>query len=85
MKITRDVLESHLRCKTKAYLKLGGQQGKVSDYEAMLIARRQEVRRQAIDRLLTTNTEGEMATDLPLTTATLQTGPTDHPGCDPRR
>ena len=74
-KITREVLESHLRCKTKAFLKLGGQQGQVSDYEALLVADRHEVRRQAIERLLTKYTEGEVARDLPLTTATLQTGP----------
>ena len=44
MKITRDVLESYLHCKTKAHLKLAGQQGNISDYEALLIANRQEVR-----------------------------------------
>ena len=49
-KITRDVLESYLHCKTKAHLKLAGQQGSVSDYEALLVANRQEVRRQAIGR-----------------------------------
>ena len=43
-KITRDVLESYLHCKTKAHLKLAGQQGSVSDYEGLLVASRQEVR-----------------------------------------
>ena len=37
-KITREVLESYLYCKTKAHLKLAGQQGSMSDYEAMLAA-----------------------------------------------
>ena len=74
-KITREVLESHLRCKTKAFLKLAGQQGQVSDYESLLVADRHEVRRQAIERLLAKHPEGEVARDLPLTTATLQTGP----------
>jgi hypothetical protein len=35
--ITRDVLESYLNCKTKAYLRLAGQQGSVSDYENLLV------------------------------------------------
>jgi hypothetical protein len=42
MKITRDVLESYLHCKTKAHLKLAGHQGSMSDYEGMLVASRQE-------------------------------------------
>ena len=47
----------------------------MSDYESLLVADRHEVRRQAIARLLTKYTEGEVARDLPLTTAALQTGP----------
>ena len=35
-KITRQVLESYLNCKTKAHLKLAGQQGIKSDYEGLL-------------------------------------------------
>ncbi len=31
-KITRQILEAYLNCKTKAHLKLAGQQGIVSDY-----------------------------------------------------
>ena len=45
--ITREILEAYLHCKTKAHLKLAGQQGSVSDYEALLTSNRQEVRRQA--------------------------------------
>ena len=74
-KITREVLESHLRCKTKAYLKLGGQQGKVSDYEAMLIAKRHDCVIKPSQGFSTKYTGGEVARDLPMTTATLQTGP----------
>jgi hypothetical protein len=43
-KITRDVLESYLRCKTKAQLKLTGQEGTKSDYECMMRRIRDEVR-----------------------------------------
>src|SRR6516165_11717435 len=75
-KITREVLESHLHCKTKAHLKLAGQQGIVSDYEALLLARRQEVRQQAIAKILAKPPEAEVARGIPLTVAALQSGPT---------
>jgi predicted RecB family nuclease len=74
-KITREVLESYLHCKTKAHLKLAGQQGIVSDYEALLLAKRQEVRRQAIAKLLAKHPEAEVARGIPLTVAALQSGP----------
>ena len=51
-KITRQILEAYLNCKTKAHLKLAGQQGNVSDYEALLISTRQEVTQQAIGKIL---------------------------------
>jgi predicted RecB family nuclease len=74
-KITREVLEAYLHCKTKAHLKLAGQQGNVSDYEALLLARRQEVRQQAIGKILSTHPESEVARDIPLTAAALHAGP----------
>jgi predicted RecB family nuclease len=73
-KITRQILEAYLYCKTKAHLKLAGQQGHVSDYEAMLISNRQAVRQQAIDRILARTPEHELARDVPLTAATLLAG-----------
>jgi len=48
-KITRDVLESFLHCKTKGYLKLTGQQGTRCDYEVLMAEMRAEVRLAAID------------------------------------
>ena len=51
-KITRDILESYLNCKTKAHLKLAGHQGSMSDYEGLLVASRQEVRQKALGKLL---------------------------------
>ena len=74
-KITREVLESYLHCKTKAHLKLAGQQGIVSDYETLLVANRQEVRQQAIAKILAKHPEAEVARDIPLTVAALQSGP----------
>jgi predicted RecB family nuclease len=73
-RITREVLESYLHCKTKAHLKLAGQQGIVSDYEALLLARRQEVRQQAIAKILAKHPQAEAAKDIPLTVAALQSG-----------
>lgn len=51
-RITNDILESYLRCKTKAHLKLSGRPEKVSDYENMLAALRSEVRLQALYTIL---------------------------------
>jgi predicted RecB family nuclease len=73
-KFTREVLESYLLCKTKARLKLAGQPGDVSDYEAMLAANRQEVRQQAIDKMIAKHAEGEVVRDILLTTAAVRSG-----------
>jgi predicted RecB family nuclease len=73
-KITRQILEAFLKCKTKAHLKLAGHQGNVSDYEALLISNRQEVRQKAIGKILARTPEGEVARDIPLTAATLRAG-----------
>jgi predicted RecB family nuclease len=73
-KITRQVLEAYLNCKTKAYLKLMGQSGIVSDYEALLISTRQEVRQRAIGTIFTLKAVAEVVTGVPLTAATLRSG-----------
>ena len=74
-KITREILESYLHCKTKAHLKLAGQQGSVSEYEALLAANRQEVRQQAIGKILAKHPEEQVARDISLTTDELRAGP----------
>src|SRR6516165_5662679 len=74
-KITREILEAYMHCKTKAHLKLAGQQGIMSDYEGLLLARRQEVRQQAIAKILAKHPEAEVARGIPLTVAALQSGP----------
>jgi predicted RecB family nuclease len=51
-KITRDIIESFLNCKYKGHLKLAGQSGTPSDYEAMTSAARQVSREQAVTRLV---------------------------------
>ncbi len=74
-KLTRQILEAYLNCKFKAHLKLGGQQGSTSDYEALLISNRKVVRQQAIGKILERNPEGEVARDVALTVAALRTAP----------
>jgi predicted RecB family nuclease len=74
-KITRHVLQSHLNCKYKSHLKLAGEQGIMSDYEALLSSNRQEVRKQAIGKILARHPEREVARDISLTAANLATGP----------
>jgi hypothetical protein len=52
MKITNEVLEAYLNCKTKVRLKLAGESGTPSDYEAMTTAARQASREEAIAKLM---------------------------------
>jgi predicted RecB family nuclease len=74
-KITRDALESYLNCKTKTHLKLAGHQGSMSDYQGLLVASREEVRRQATVKILAQYPEAEVARNVFLTTAALAAGP----------
>ena len=74
-KITRDVLESYLNCKTKAHLKLAGHQGSMSDYEGLLVASRQEVRQRPSARSSPNTRRREVARDILLTAAALRAGP----------
>lgn len=73
-KITRDILESYLHCKLKGHLKLTGQQGTKSDYEALLIERRAEVRITAINKILARHPEEVIPRNIPLTTSALKEG-----------
>ena len=75
-KITREILESYLYCKTKAHLKLAGEQGNKSDYEMLLGADREEVRQQAVGKLLAKHPQEQMPRDIILTTDELRTGQT---------
>ena len=73
-KITRDVLEGYLHCRTKAHLKLAGQQGSVSDYEKLLVASREKVRQTAIGKILERHSESEVARGIPVTAVALRAG-----------
>ena len=74
-KITRDVLQSYLRCKTKAHLKLAGQHGSVSDYEALLAENRRDVRQSAIGKIVEKYPDNDVVRDITLTAAALRAGP----------
>jgi predicted RecB family nuclease len=73
-KITREILESYLYCKTKACLKLVGEQGNKPDYEVLLAANRQEVWQQAIGKILAKHPNEHVARDISLTADELRTG-----------
>jgi predicted RecB family nuclease len=74
-KITKDILESHLRCKYKAHLKLAGEKGNRSDYEALLGGFREEVRLRAIEKILAKLGGSDVERNVSLTAATLASGP----------
>jgi predicted RecB family nuclease len=74
-RITRDVLESFVFCKSKGYLKLTGQQGGKSDYEGLLAAIRSEVRLNAVDKIRDQNHENQLVSNIALTTSALAQGP----------
>jgi predicted RecB family nuclease len=74
-KITREVFECYVNCRTKAHLKLAGDRGIMSDYEGLLLASRREVRQQAIAKILAHHPEREVARDTLLTAAALGAAP----------
>jgi predicted RecB family nuclease len=75
-KITRDIIESYLNCKYKGHLKLTGQQGTRSDYEALLAEARDAVRRQATDKVLARHRGEQLERDAVLTPGVLRRGAT---------
>ena len=48
MNITNEVLEGYLNCKYKGHLKLAGESGTPSDYEAMTADARRASREEAV-------------------------------------
>jgi hypothetical protein len=57
-KITRNIIESYLSCKYKGHLKLTGENGTISDYEAMTTAATTSSREEALTRLAARFGEG---------------------------
>ena len=73
-KITREVIESYLNCKYKGHLKLTGESGTTSDYEAMTTAARASSREQALTRLAARFGEGAAGRGAAITAALLSQG-----------
>jgi predicted RecB family nuclease len=73
-RITRDLIESYLNCKYKGHLKLTGESGTQSDYEAMTTAARQASREQAVAGLVARFGEGDAGRGTTVTAATLKQG-----------
>src|SRR5947209_2674928 len=75
MKITREVLESYLNCKLKGHLKLAGESGTKSDYEAMTDAASRASREAALAKLAACLGEGDGSRGKSVTASMLQQGP----------
>jgi predicted RecB family nuclease len=74
-KISQDILESYVFCRSKAYLQWTGEYGKPSDYAMFLTQSRDEVRCKAMARMLAQPHKGQVVQGTLLTTAVLRQGP----------
>ena len=73
-KITREVLESYLKCKYKGHLKLICEQGSVSSYELLQRESREHIRQAATDKLVTRYKEVDVISGTTLTLTLLKQG-----------
>jgi predicted RecB family nuclease len=71
-KITLDTIKSYLICKYKGHLKLAGECGTKSDYEAMTAAADQASREEAVAKLAARFGEGNTSRGTAVTTAALK-------------
>jgi predicted RecB family nuclease len=72
--ITRDVLESYLKCRYKGHLKLAGEQGVPANYELLMRETRERLRQRATDLLLIRHKEAQALRGLSVTPALLSQG-----------
>jgi predicted RecB family nuclease len=73
-KITREIIESYLNCEYKGHLKLTGECGTISDFEAMTTSARHVSWEAAIAKLLARYGDSDSCRGVPVTTATLKRG-----------
>src|SRR3954452_15434118 len=73
-KIRRDVLEGYLNCKYKGHLKLAGESGTRSDYEAMTAAARQASRGGDLAKCVARFGEGDACRGAAATASVLKRG-----------
>ncbi len=74
MTISNEILEAYLNCRTKGYLKLVGENGTKSDYEAMTEAASRASREVALARLVARYREGDAYRGTVITAAMLKQG-----------
>jgi predicted RecB family nuclease len=74
MKISNEILEAYLNCRTKGYLKLVGETGTKSDYEAMTEAASRASREVALAGLVARYGEGDAHRGTVITAAMLKQG-----------
>jgi predicted RecB family nuclease len=72
--ITRQIIESFLNCKYKAYLELAGEHRIRSDYALLLDESREEARRLAIDKILAHHSGDRVERDVVLSQPVLKRG-----------
>jgi hypothetical protein len=70
-KITQDILESYVFCRSKGYLQWTGEYGMPSDYAMFLTQSRDEVRRKAIAKMLAQPHKDQVVQGTLLTTTVL--------------
>ena len=69
-KITNEVLKGYLSCKTKGHLKLAGESGTPSEYEAMTAAAGQASREAALAKLVARFGSGDACRGIAVTAET---------------
>jgi predicted RecB family nuclease len=74
MRITNEILEAYLNCKTKGHLRLVGETGTKSDYEAMTEAASRASRELSLARLVARDGAGNADRGTAITAATLKQG-----------
>src|SRR5438876_9881492 len=72
--VTLDVLDAYLICKVKAQLRLDGQQGAKSDYEAGFSESRADVRVRAIQKIRSQQIDNALTNGVVLTRLMLSNG-----------
>jgi predicted RecB family nuclease len=74
-KITQDLIESYVFCKSKGYQQWTGECGTPSDYAMFLTQSRDKVRRKAMAKMLAQSQKDQVVQGTLLTTAVLRKGP----------
>src|SRR3954470_11165130 len=74
MKITNEILEAYLNCRTKGYLKLVGETATKSDYEEMTAAASRASRELSLAGIVARYGEGNAFRGTAITAATLKQG-----------